>query len=268
MQPSPPGLRRSSLATLRPPQVTRALVHATTVLTTRDQERVLRVDMRPLVIHLLAGLEQAGIARVVITLGHDAAQVAECVTAYGFASLQIDFVYLTLGSSAGAVWSNLANSVIAARGIFTGKAPLLILRADHLYDARLLRIIADAPLSPTGRGCQAFALIDDSPAITSWAADAPVTFAPNWARVALSAQDRSRAIRYGARLGSFDAIVAGEAYAATPRIFELLASQLQQAARYAAGLSQTRDCNAHFALLSAGVASALAIAGLPARSLT
>ena len=57
---------RSQLSQLPPPTVKRALVHATSVLTTRDQERVLSVDMRPLVIHLLAALEQAGIERAVI----------------------------------------------------------------------------------------------------------------------------------------------------------------------------------------------------------
>ena len=34
---------------------------------------------------------------------------------------------------------------------------------------------------------------------------------------------RRRAIRCGPQLGSFDAVVAGEAYATTPSIFELLA---------------------------------------------
>ena len=45
-------------------------MHAASVLTTKDGQRVLSVDMRPLVIHLLSGLEQAGIERVVVTLGH------------------------------------------------------------------------------------------------------------------------------------------------------------------------------------------------------
>ena len=78
------SVRRKEIKTLQPVTVKRALVHATSVLTTRDGERVLSVDMRPLVIHLLAGLEQAGILHAVITLGHDAAHMAECVTAYGF----------------------------------------------------------------------------------------------------------------------------------------------------------------------------------------
>eukprot|EP00966_Prymnesium_polylepis_P254634 5883723-Prymnesium_polylepis.1 len=210
--------RREELSALEPPTVRRALVHATSVLTTRDQERVLTVDMRPLVIHLLAGLEQAGIERAVVTLGHGAAQVAECVTAYGF-TMQIDFVYLTLGSAMGAVWSNLANSVIAARAAFPGDAPLLIVRADNLYDGRLLRRIMTVPFE---RRVEAYALVDATPAIVEWAQQARGP--AGWARVALAQHDRRHAIRCGPRLGAFDAVIAGEAFATTPKVFEMLAA--------------------------------------------
>ena len=197
-------------------------MHAASVLTTKDGQRVLSVDMRPLVIHLLSGLEQAGIERVVVTLGHDATNVAECVTAYGFTRMAVDFVYLTLGNAAGAVWRNLASSVIAARAAFSGKdEPLLIVRADNLYDGRLLKKIVAAPFNTTG--FEAFALVDATPATMRWAK----TARPNWARIAL-AEDRQRAVRCGTRLGSFDAIVAGELYAARPKVFELLASLFSQ----------------------------------------
>ena len=206
-----------------PPSVKCALVHATSVLTIRDlsshSERVLSVDMRPLVIHLLAGLEKAGIERAVVTLGHNAAQVAECIAEYGFTQLQIDFVYLTLGSAVGTVWRNLANSVIAARTAFTGAAPLLIVRADNLYDVRLLRKIAQAPFDRERR-FEAYALVDTTPATIRWATGAR----PKWLRVALADGDRQRVIRCGPRLGSFDGVVAGEVYATTPRVFEQLAA--------------------------------------------
>ena len=203
--------------------VKRALVHAASALTTQDaSKRVLSVDMRPLVIHLLAGLEQAGIERAVVTLGHDATKVAECVTAYGFTHLQIDFVYLTLGSATGTVWRNLANSVIAARTSFAGSTePLLIVRADNLYDSRLLRRIAEAPFDAAGR-VEAFALADATPAALSWASKSKTGH--HWVRVALAEQDRQRVIRLGPRLGAFDAVVAGEVYAARPKVFEHLAA--------------------------------------------
>lgn len=174
--------------------------------------------MRPLIIHLLAGLELAGITRAVVTLGHDAAQVAECVTAYGFTKLKIDFVYLTIGSAVGAVWRNLASSVIAARAAFSGDAPLLIVRADNLYDARLLRRIAEAPFGKGDR-FEAYALVDATAATIKWAS----TSTNNWARVVLAETDRRRAIRCGVKLGAFDAIVAGEVYATSPQIFATLA---------------------------------------------
>ena len=94
-------VRRAQLSQLPPPKVTQALVHAASVLTIRDDANVRCVDMRPLIIHLLSGLEQVGVRHVVLTLGQEAAQVAECVTAYKFTLLRIDFVYLTLGSAVG-----------------------------------------------------------------------------------------------------------------------------------------------------------------------
>ena len=230
------SVRRKEIKTLQPVTVKRALVHATSVMTTRDGERVLSVDMRPLVIHLLAGLEQAGILHAVITLGHDAAHMAECVTAYGFTEMKIDFVYLTLGSAVGSVWRNLANSVVAARAAFEGDAPLLIVRADHLYDSRLLRKLAAAPFGPGGR-FDAYALVDATPALLRWAA---ATKARNtWTRVALAERDRQRVIRCGSHLGAFDAVVAGECYAATPAIFGMLSGLFSQS--LATALSDAMD---------------------------
>ena len=216
---------RSQLAQLPPPVVKRALVHATSVLTTREKDAVLSVDMRPLVIHLLAALEIAGIERAVVTLGHNATLVAECVTEYGFKRMQIDFVFLTLGSAVGAVWCSLANSVIAARALFTGKEPLLIVRADNLYDCRLLRKIADAPFGKERR-FQAYALVDDTPTAVGWA----TSVRNSWARVALATHDRQCAVRCSARLGAFDAVVAGEVYATTPQLFELLSDLFMERA--------------------------------------
>jgi hypothetical protein len=72
------------MPTSHAPTVRQALVHAASYITTHDRAaQVLQVDMRPLVIHLLAGLEKAGVERAVVTLGHHAAELAECVAAYG-----------------------------------------------------------------------------------------------------------------------------------------------------------------------------------------
>ena len=143
-----------------PPTVTQALVHAASVLSTRDRVkpkqmlsldtdaagtpklRVLGVDMRPLVIHLLEGLQRAGITRAVVTLGEAAASIEAAVQAYPFKSLKVDFLY-----SSRTLWYNLTSSIIAARAAFPGNEPLLIVRADQLYDWRLLRKIAEGNLA-------------------------------------------------------------------------------------------------------------------------
>ena len=222
--------RRQVGGNLGPPVVKQALVHASSDLTTRNQaKQVLRVDMRPLVIHLLAGLEQAGLERAVVVLGHQAAEIAACVQGYGFKYLQVDFVYLTIGSANGTYWRNLANSILAARAAFPSSTdPLLIVRADQLYDWRILRRIADAPFASDSR-FDAYALIDVSPPILGWA-DGQFCSATcqrgqchALAKVALDVHDRRRAVRCGHRLGSYDAVVAGEVYATRPRLFETLA---------------------------------------------
>jgi serine/threonine protein kinase len=226
-----PARSASKAPGMKPPVVKQALVHASSVLTTRDQgKQVLSIDMRPLVIHLLAGLEQAGLTRAVVTLGSNAAQIASCVQAYGFQRLAVDFVYLTLGSAAGTAWRNLANSILAARAAFSHKSnPLLIVRADQLYDWRLLRRIADSPFEPKG-GFEAFALIDTQPATLSWADGQFCSSTCQrgqchaLAKVALDAHDRRRAVRCGHKLRSYDAVVAGEVYVSRPRLFELIAA--------------------------------------------
>ena len=201
---------RRQTKSAQPPVVKQALVHASSVLTTRDRakQEVLSIDMRPLVIHLLVGLEQAGIERVVCTLGHSAAEVAACVLEYGF-RLKVDFVWLTLGT-AGSTWRNLANSILASRAAFPGNEPLLIVRADQLYDWRLLSKIARQPFAD---GIEAYALVDVSPATLGWAdgqfcqrgcsrgqchALAKVLRGPN-----------GRVVRCGHQLGSYDAVIAG-----------------------------------------------------------
>ena len=70
---------------------------------------------------------------------------------------------------------------------------LLIVRADNLYDPRLLRRIATAPFG-TSRGLKAFALVDSTPA-TMDGETPPPRFAP----VHQSGLDASRTSRLIAR---------------------------------------------------------------------
>ena len=70
-----------------PKPTTLALVHAAAVLSMRDRKvgtkKVLSIDMRPLVLHLLEGLQRAGIERVVVTLGDNAEQMERAVVGAG-----------------------------------------------------------------------------------------------------------------------------------------------------------------------------------------
>ena len=84
--------------------VKQALVHAASVLSTRDRFSVHSVDMRPLVLHLLDGLQRAGIQRVVVALGENAKQIEQAVRSAGLL-LMINYVYVPPQ-----LWRNLANS--------------------------------------------------------------------------------------------------------------------------------------------------------------
>ena len=83
--------------------------------------------------------------------------------------IKVDYVY-----SPPSLWRNLANSIIAARTAFPGSEPLLVLRADQLYDWRVLRRIADAPFDTDPRSAprrliDAFAPVDTDGQAIEWA---------------------------------------------------------------------------------------------------
>ena len=117
-------------------------------------------------IHLLDGLHRAGLERAVVCLGENASAVEHAVQTHA-PKIKVDYVY-----SPPSLWRDLANSIIAARIAFPGSEPLLVLRADQLYDWRVLRRIADAPFSGGGSaagGLDAFALVDTTPQTLEWA---------------------------------------------------------------------------------------------------
>ena len=124
---------------------------------------MITVDQRPLVLHLLIGLCRAGLERAVVAVG-DGAELIE--TAVREAELPIQVSYVTVPPS---LWRNLANSILMCKAAFKTDEPLLIVRADQLYDWRVLRKIACAPFVP---GIDAFALIDPAPETLEWASGA------------------------------------------------------------------------------------------------
>ena len=124
---------------------------------------MITVDQRPLVLHLLIGLCRAGLERAVVAVG-DGAELIEA--AVREAELPIQVSYVTVPPS---LWRNLANSILMCKAAFKTDEPLLIVRADQLYDWRVLRKIACAPFVP---GIDAFALVDPAPETLEWASGA------------------------------------------------------------------------------------------------
>lgn len=127
------------------------------------QAQVITVDQRPLVLHLLIGLCRAGLERAVVAVG-EGAELIE--TAVREAELPMQVSYVTVPPS---LWRNLANSILMCKAAFKTDEPLLIVRADQLYDWRLLRKIVCAPFVP---GMDAFALVDPAPETLDWASGA------------------------------------------------------------------------------------------------
>ena len=295
--------------TQSPPTVKRALVHAASQLSTRKQAsclqphtgphpphhttpphpphpqaQVITVDQRPLVLHLLIGLCRAGLERAVVAVG-EGAELIEAAVREAELPMQVD--YVTVPPS---LWRNLANSILMCKAAFKTDEPLLIVRADQLYDWRLLRKIVCAPFVP---GIDAFALVDPAPDTLEWASGAlcgpsckhagntgrcnalvkvargadgravrcrrmlrvplwwchssllwaPGTGSPgHWLPPALRTSRRAargplvrpcgpaevadgapfHTPRCGHRLGSYDAVVAGDVYASRPKIFDVM----------------------------------------------
>ena len=124
---------------------------------------MLTVDQRPLVLHLLIGLQRAGLERAVVAVG-EGAELIEAAVREAELPMQVDYVMVPPS-----LWRNLANSILMCKAAFKTDEPLLIVRADQLYDWRLLRKIACAPFAP---GIDAFALVDLAPATLEWASGA------------------------------------------------------------------------------------------------
>ena len=93
----------------------------------------------------------AGLERAVVCLGENASAVEHAVQTHA-PKIKVDYVY-----SPPSLWRNLANSILMCKAAFKTDEPLLIVRADQLYDWRLLRKIVCAPFVP---GIDAFALVD------------------------------------------------------------------------------------------------------------
>ena len=93
----------------------------------------------------LDGLQRAGFESAVVALGENASQIAAAIQQALKAGLSIQVIYVYVPPTR---WRSLANSIICARMAFPGDEPFLIIRADQLYNWRLLHRVR-----PGGRLC-------------------------------------------------------------------------------------------------------------------
>ena len=115
----PLSMKQAELdARASPPRVRQALVSAAARITTPDSfanpRQLIRVDSSPIIIHLLRGLQVAGIQRAVITLGHAAQLLANEIRQHSFGEMSVEFVWCEASS-----WKRgHASNILAARSMF------------------------------------------------------------------------------------------------------------------------------------------------------
>ena len=140
--------------------------------------------------------------------------------------LQVNYVHVPP-----TLWRTLANSIVCSRVAFPGDAPFLIVRADQLYDWRLLHKMRSAHFEEC---LEAVALVDTQQATLHWASGAHcnVTCKESGKCNALVKVQRDlelrRIVACGHRLTEYDAVVAGSVYVARPSLFALLNDQSRE----------------------------------------
>jgi len=162
------------------------------------------VDGESLIGRLMGQLEAAGVARIAVVVGYEAAEVAHALRSRkeGRASLEI---------VENPAWEEgQATSVLAAKGVVRG--PFLLAMADHVFaDEHIARAAA---LDPEDLGASVVAVVD--PRLEGFPA------LDDAVRVAVVG-DRVAAI--GRNLVSFNAVDAG-LFAATPSLFDAVAEAM------------------------------------------
>lgn len=98
------------------------------------------VGGRPILLNVLMGLQQAGVQRAVVVVGFGGDEIVRELTNHPELTLSIDFVK-------NENWQKgLASSLLAARDKIA--EPFILAMADHLFDAELVKRIAQVQLGP------------------------------------------------------------------------------------------------------------------------
>ena len=215
-----------------PARVRQALVPASLLTSVLDGGVLHGSDVTPLLVHVLRGLQAAGVSRAVVVLGVGAEQLVETVKQEHFRTLVVEFLWgvqVNWGSS-------LANNIMAARSAFVANdEPLLIVRSDYLFDWRLLdRMVGTADYFAQG-GVDACALVDAAPETLEWVSGAHCKAYCRdghcHALVKVLRGHGDRIARIGHRLNAYDALSAG-IYVVRPGAFFSEMARLLSSARF------------------------------------
>lgn len=164
------------------------------------------VGGRPLILHVLDGLEQAGVQEAVVVLGFESKQIARELTNHPDLSLKVTLVE-------NPAWEHgLASSLLAAREHFD--APFLLAMADHFFDPALVERMAQVSLGEE----LTLGMLVDRDTSRLYDLDAAV-------KVGL---DGERVLDAGRDLDDFDAVDAG-LFACRPALFDALEAVLGEA---------------------------------------
>ena len=93
--------------------------------------------------HVLHGLQEAGMQRAVVVLGAGAEQLQDTIKREAFSTMHVEFLWgveVNWGSS-------LANNILAARSAFANDEPVLVVRSDYLFNWQLLRRMSSCMFS-------------------------------------------------------------------------------------------------------------------------
>jgi choline kinase len=180
-----------------------------------DPKELLLFGGRPLLVHSLKALEEAGVEVAVVLVGNKGGDIVECVQETRFCSLRVDFIDL------GEDWAGShAQSILQARKVVDAhcrarQCPCLLVTSDHLFDPRLLRRVLAAgdprsnALVVEERSPQDVGLLHPTSVRVRTRWEDPSAADPTEAGLRSDGAPRRWCLRLGRRLEAYDSIDAG-----------------------------------------------------------
>ena len=152
----------------------------------------------PIIVRLIGQLEQVGVQRIVVVVGFEGEKIGRALKRNPSIKAEIHVV-------SNPDWdSGLAKSLLSAKGLFDG--PFYIGMADHVFDEKLIRAVADKAPGEGGVSALVDPRLDDV-----FALDSAVKVRLEGAKI----------VEIGRNLKDFDAVDAGF-FVARPELFDAL----------------------------------------------